>query len=311
MIGIKNIGVYIPEERISNIDKPQHAAVTTEFLTDKVGINKVSRKGKEEKTSDLCVAAVKNLMKREPSLDLKTIDFICVCTQNGDYSLPQTSAIVHEKLEMSDACASFDISLGCSGYVYSILVAKSFMEANGLKKGLVITADPYSEIVDPNDKNTDLIFGDGAAATLMTDDPVYSIGKGAFYTDGTNHTKLIRYPEKALYMSGRSVFNFAIRNVPNNIRQSLANNETEISDVDLFILHQGSKFIVDNLVERMELDPEKVPFAMQEYGNTVSSSIPIILCDHMDNPNNKKILISGFGVGLSIASTVLKKIIDN
>jgi len=307
MIGINNIGCYITSERISNIEKAEKHGVTHDFIMKKIGIASVARKKSSEKASDLCALAYADLLARVNESTLDDIEFLCVCTQNGDYQLPQTSAIVQSKLGISKNCAAFDISLGCSGYVYSLHIAKSFMDASGLKKGLLFTSDPYSEIIDPNDKNTDLLFGDGATATLLTDNPVFDLGNGAFETDGKMFEHLIKRDNEKLVMNGRGIFNFAMTHVPEIVTRCLNANALRKEEIDFFLLHQANKYIIDNLRRRMKLEQEKVPFLIKEYGNTVSSSIPIALREYLDKTDKINILICGFGVGLSIASSILRR----
>ena len=204
MIGIKNIGVYIPEIRENNLDRLQHFAIGKEFIDEKIGVLRLSRKNSDEKTSDLCVKAFKDLEAKEAGLQRRSIDCICLCTQNGDYCLPHTSAIVQAKLGLRSDCAAFDVALGCSGYVYTLSIMKSFMEANELKNGLLFTADPYSPILDPDDKNTQLLFGDAATATLLSENSEIEIGKAAFSTFGESHEALIVRQNRILQMNGRA-----------------------------------------------------------------------------------------------------------
>ena len=308
MIGITGVGTYIPKYKINNKSKIDKFDCTIEFIDNKIGINSVSRKEANESASDLCARAFQDLLAQDNNVKINDIDFICVCTQNGDYQLPQTSAILHYKLGLSFDCASFDISLGCSGYVYALLTAKSFMEANGLNIGVVFTADPYSEIIDSDDKNTDLLFGDAATATLLTKNPLLDIGKGVFGTEGKSYDSLILRKGHRLYMNGRGIFNFVMRNVPRNIKKCLETNKITIDDIDIFLLHQASKYVLSNLVNMMKIDVHRVPFTIRDYGNTVSSSIPIILKDHLFNKQYKYYLLCGFGVGLSVASLTLRRI---
>lgn len=307
MIGINSISFYIAEKKETNFERIfNNETVADTFITNKVGITSVARKNECETASDLCIKAYENFIKKNKNFDASLIDCVCVCTQNGDYNLPHTSAIVHGKLGFSSNCAVFDISLGCSGYVYSLSIMKSFMEANGLKNGLLFTSDPYSDIIDDNDKNTSLIFGDGASVTYLSENFVYNIGPISLFSDGSLYNMLIHEKDKSLFMDGRMIFNFALENVPNIINNTLSLAEITKDDIDLFILHQASKYIVDNLVRRMKLDKAKVPFNISDYGNTISSSIPIILEEHI-GLNKSKILLCGFGVGLSIASLILYK----
>ncbi len=308
MIGIRNVGIYIPHRRVDNLTRQDEFDIDEDFIENKTGIHSVSRMDGDETTSGLCLKAFQHLCQKEPALERSSVDFVCVCTQNGDYQLPQTSSIVGEKLGLPKKCASFDVSLGCSGYVYSLLICRSFMESEGLNRGLVFTCDPYSKIIDNDNKNTVLLFGDGATVTLLSNDSVLAIGKGAYHTDGSEHRALIKEEGKYLQMDGRRLFNFMMRNVPPNIEECLRVNKIRTMDgVGLFLLHQASKYIVDNLMKRMKLDSRRVPFTIGSYGNTVSSSLPILLGDHLSMRKYRTILLCGFGVGLSIASLILKR----
>jgi 3-oxoacyl-[acyl-carrier-protein] synthase-3 len=173
-----------------------------------------------------------------------------------------------------------------------------------LQCGLLFTADPYSKIVDPEDKNTSLLFGDAATVTLLNNTPRYIVERAAFATRGHEGDSLIRQNNR-LYMNGRAVFNFSMTSVPPQIRSLTEASGRQIEDIDLVLLHQGSKYIVDIMSRRLQLTPTKVPTNLSELGNTVSSSIPLLLQDHLDNPQISTILISGFGVGLSWASAIL------
>lgn len=303
MIGIKEIGTYLPEQRISNYDRLEKFETNADFIENKIGIVEVSLKSDGEETSDLGVKAFQNL-ESKIAIDKDKVEALIVVTQNPDTNIPHTSAIIHKKLDLSESCAAFDISLGCSGFVYGISVIKGFMESNGFSQGILITSDPYSKIINEDDKNTSLLFGDGATATLMTDDPVYELGKFTFGTIGKDGHNLI-CNEGELSMNGRSIFNFAARYIPDDVDSVLAKNDCVKEDIDLVVFHQGSKYILDTLVRRTGFPAEKAVNDVMNYGNTVSSSIPMILAKELNNEKNKKILISGFGVGLSWSSSVL------
>ena len=172
MIGIKSIASYVPADGIDNYAQGAKFAKDEEFIIGKIGSAFLPRKDAAQETSDLCVEAVNALFAANPQLSRESIDAVVVVTQNGDEEgLPHTAAIVQDKLGLPTHVAAFDLSLGCSGYVYGIYVMKGFMEATGLKNGLLITADPYSKIVDPDDRNTTMLFGDAATATWMGEDP--------------------------------------------------------------------------------------------------------------------------------------------
>ncbi len=305
MLGIENIGSYIPEKRESNFAKMEKFEIDEKFITGKIGVEKLSIKEKAEKSSSLCVKAFENLCDKHP-IEKSEIDCCIVVTQNPDYPIPHVSAIVHKELSLGKECACFDISLGCSGYVYGLSVILSFMKDNGFTKGLLFTSDPYSDIINKDDKNTDLLFGDGATVTLIGEKSLYAPIGFSFATDGSGYENII-CKDGILDMNGRGVFNFAATTIPRHIKEFMKKRDLQDDDIDMYILHQGSKFIVDTIVKRLKIDSKKAPFDMLGYGNTISSSIPIILEKYLGKGYDK-ILLSGYGVGLSWATTVLEKI---
>ena len=302
MLGITEIASYLPEKRISNYDKKEKFEIDDNFIENKIGVKYHTVKDKNEKASDLCVKAFENLQKKI-EVDKNKVDCVIVITQNPDFNIPHTSAIVHGKLELSQNCACFDISLGCSGYVYGLSNIIAFMQTNHLKNGLLFTADPYSEIIDHDDKNTDLLFGDGATVTYISEDFIYKPKAFKFGTNGSAYKEILC--KDKLYMNGRAVFNFTATTIPKHIQVLLKENGLEDKDIDKFILHQGSKYIVDTLRKRLKVDVSKVPFDMYEYGNTVSSSVPLILEKELYKGYNRLVL-SAYGIGLSWGSTILE-----
>lgn len=307
VIGIKEIGAYIPANRVDNLHRAVFFGVDPEFIKKKIGICSVARMEDRETTSGMCVNAVYDLGRRVGDLDLQDIDLLCVCTENPDSQIPFTAAIVHDVLGLPSGCAAFDINLGCSGYAYSLEIARSFMEMNGLRRGIVLTADPYSRILDPNDKNTELLFGDGATATLLDDNPLFVFGKGHFETIGSLHGALTKKKGQRLYMDGRKIYNFVLRYVPPSINICLDANKLRSRDVDTWIFHQATRFMVESLAKAMKLDPAMVPFESADYGNTIASSIPLLLQTRLHDDQVNTICMSGFGVGLSISSHIITR----
>jgi 3-oxoacyl-[acyl-carrier-protein] synthase III len=310
MIGISEIATYIPPGRESNLDKLEKFGITAGFIEEKIGVNTVARKDAGQETSDLCVAAARRLEEKTPGA-LESVDFVLTCTQNPDgRGLPHVSAILHGKLGLDRRCAAFDISLGCSGFVYGLQIARSFMEAHGYKKGLLFTADPYSKILDPDDKNTVLLFGDGAAVTLLEhatpQRPLLAPMHFDVDTHGQQCAALINDDGK-LRMNGRQVFIYSATAVPESVRRLLAGAKLALDDIDLFLFHQGSKYIVDAVAKRLEIADAKLARNMLEHGNTVSSTIPILLEPHVKNGAVRRALACGFGVGLSTATCLLER----
>lgn len=305
MIGISQIGTYIPETMISNLELLEKFDVSEEFVREKIGVLQRARKGPEQKASDLCIQAFGDL-KNKIDVNVEEIECCVVVTQNPDFNIPHTSAIVHGKLDLPEECASFDISLGCSGYVYALSIVMAFMQANGMKKGLLFTADPYSEVVDENDKNTALIFGDAGTVSLLDSSATLIPLAFDFGSRGKAYKGLIN--EEKLYMNGRAVFGFTATVVPASINKLLKKLSLTKENIDRWYLHQGSKYIINTIVQRLELNEDKVVFDMYEYGNTVSSSIPLLLSKDIDSLKpGEKIGLSGFGVGLSWSSAIFQK----
>lgn len=307
MIYLDAIGSYLPSNEVSNHSKVEKFAVKDDFLLQKIGITSLRVKNSDEDTSDMCVKAYLDLQTKT-SVSKDDLDCLIVCTQNPDgYGLPHTSAIVHNKLSLKQNCAVFDISLGCSGYVYGLSIAQSFMMANGFHNGVFITADPYSKIIDDEDKNSTFLFSDAATATLLTRSKqnTWQMGHFLFGSDGSKYESIrVDDVRQKFIMNGREVVNFAAKIIPTHIHQLLQKNNLSLGDIDKFIFHQGSKFIINTIQQKLGLSEDKVPFLVKNYGNTVSSSIPMILKDL--ERTNKPVVICGFGVGLSWGSSVLR-----
>lgn len=306
MIGIRSIGSYIAPDRISNLERAERAAKDETFIREKIGFESVARVPDGVTTSDMCVAAFNDL-REQTRIDADRIDCVIVCTQNPDaHGLPHTSAVVHAKLGLRHDVACFDISLGCSGYVYGLSVILSFMQAHGFENGLLFTADPYSRILDPKNWDTELLFGDAATCTWLGSHPIYRCRPAMFGTNGAlGHSIQVEHAGGKLAMLGSNVFKFSMTVVPDQIRRYLERESLRADEIDVFLFHQGSRFIVENLAKKLRLPMDKVPFEAAQIGNTVSSSLPLLLKPRLES-RPAHILMSGFGVGLSWATMVLE-----
>lgn len=304
-IGIENIAVYVPEQRASNLELMAQFEFGESFLTEKIGVLNRSIKGADEDTSDMVLKVLERLFEKT-GVSREEIQALIVVTQNPDSNIPHVSGLVHGSAKLSPDCAAFDISLGCSGYVYGLSVMHSFLSANNLSKGVLVTCDPYSKVIDSDDKNTVLLFGDAATATLIGPNPVLSCGPFLFGTQGDLTGALI-CRSGILKMNGREVFNFAVTVVPKHIEKLLAKAELKKEEVDYYLFHQGSRYIVDTLSRRLGLDSVKVLCDIENIGNTVSSSIPIMLEKKLADSNANTLVLCGFGVGLSWAGCICKK----
>jgi len=304
-IGIKSIHTYCPEYFLDNFEQSKKWGVEKDFINNKIGSIKLSRMKECEDTTDIAQYAVENLFQSNDSLRSK-IQCLIVVTQNPDNGgLPHSSAILHKKLELEKNCAVFDLSLGCSGYVQGLSIAKAFMESQGFKNGILVTADPYSKIIDANDRDTALLFGDAATATWLGENPLWSI-KNCDFGIVSDKYEALQVSNSKLVMKGREVFNFAAFYVPKSIQKVLNDSGLKIEDIDMVLLHQGSRFIVETLARRLGTEG-RTPFSSKNYGNTISSSIPMMLAE-LNLHTSRRILLSGFGVGLSWATCILEKI---
>jgi 3-oxoacyl-[acyl-carrier-protein] synthase-3 len=304
-LGIKAIASYVPEGRVSNLSLADRFDVDESFLTEKVGVLERAIRAPEQDTSDLAYLALKRLLEQQ-ALDAESLQALVVVTQNPDRRIPHVSAQLHGRAEMDESCAAFDISLGCSGYVYGLAILRAFMQTQGLERGVLITADPYSKIIDSSDRNTVLLFGDAATATLIDIDPVWSVDAFSIKSRGKDWMA-IRTENGKFAMDGRGVFNFAATTIPGDVNAMLADAGMSLDEVDRFVLHQGSRFIVKTIADRLRQPLEKFPIEIEHCGNTVSSTIPLIAERLLHNRSVRNIVLSGFGVGLSWGSCLCRR----
>lgn len=329
---ISAITEYLPERVLSNTELSLNFPEwPVEKIASKTGISQRHIASEEEFTSDLAIAAGAKLFQ-ENQINPSSIDYLLLCTQSPDYFLPTTACIVQDKLGLIRSIGALDINLGCSGYVYSLGMAKGLIETGQASKLLLITADTYSKFLNPKDKSVRTIFGDGASATLIEATASESaISQPAYGTDGSGANHLIvptgglrtgqaiapksaadqreLVPSKYdLFMDGPEIFNFTLNVVPESLDSTLTKSGLSIGEVDLFVFHQANKFMLDHLRNRLSIPEDKFYISMRETGNTVSSTIPIALSNAKREGVLKpgmKVLLLGFGVGLSWAGTVI------
>ena len=331
---IKDISYFLPQKTVSIIDlKEENPEWDIKRLASKTGVNKIHVAEEDETALDLAEKAVLDLCKNNPNcLDL--IDGIIFCTQSADYIMPPNSCVLHGRLEMKENIFAMDINHACSGYVYGLALAKGMISSKALKNILLITADTYSKYINPRDRSAKVLFGDGAAVSWITESSgtkgivdimcsTYGRGFNKFIipAGGTKIPKNenTSVPEKDkegnvrslenLHMEGRAILGFVNSRVPRQIKQILKENSLSVDDIDLFIFHQASKMAIQSLGRILKIDPEKNFEDISLIGNTVSSTIPIALKTALSQKKikkNDKVLISGFGVGLSWATSILQ-----
>lgn len=315
-VRLSAIGSYIPARRVSNADRLAAFGLDEGFLRTKLGIVMRAMKDADEETSDLCVKAFEDL-SATVAIALSDVQLSCVVTQNPDFNIPHTAAIVHQKIGLSKSCMTFDISQGCAGYIHGLVIVRALMDSLGLDRALLFTCDPYSKIIDPEDKNTALIFGDAASASYLSRSGAgYRLVEASFGTlpgsysclvsNGTWQPDASANPRPALRMEGTAVLFNAVHEAPGNIRLLLEKSGKTRDDIDLFLLHPASKRVIDLIKKELKLTDAKVPFEIAEYGNTISSSIPLMLKQRVREKKHQRLVLSGFGVGFSWGSCLVE-----
>lgn len=331
-IEIQDIAYYLPDKIVSNQElKKDHPLWDMKLVEEKVGVYERHIADNCETALDLAYKACKKLFKKN---NIDSIDGIIFCTQSQDYIIPSNSCILQDMLKMSNNVFALDINSACSGFIYGIAVAEGLISSKRLNNIMLVNADTYSKYINKNDRSARVLFGDAAAVTLLKKtDAEKGVIDIQFSTSGNDFKKFIipaggcRMPKsddtnipqvdnsgnvrtlENIYMDGMGVLNFINSQVPRQIKRILKNNSLVKSDIDLFVFHQSSKLTLDSLPKLLRISPNKIFKNIHDIGNTVSASIPIALKDALDSKQikeGKKILISGFGAGLSLGSAVIQ-----
>lgn len=277
------------------------------FLRDKVGISSRRFMGADESEFELAASACEKLLARV-GVALRDIGLCIYVGQVRVQTIPHASALLQHRLGLPENCACFDMGLACSGYIYALSVAKSFMESGNVAHALLVTCDPYSRIMGRTNRNTVPLFGDAATATLLSlSGAGLEIGKTDLGTDGSGAAYLEFSASDSgaeLHMNGRGIFNFAMRRIPESVERCLRLNEVTREDIDYFLFHQANAFMLRTVCEAMGIDKKKCPVRMENVANTVSSSIPLLLEEFLPRfQPGERVVMSGFGGGLSWGTT--------
>ncbi|UPT70019.1 MAG: ketoacyl-ACP synthase III [Flavobacterium sp. JAD_PAG50586_2] len=334
---INGISYYLPEKVLTNAAlSDMYPDWPIDKISKRIGVESRHIAASDEYSSDLAIAALNKLID-EFSINKEAIDYLILCTQTPNYSLPATACIVQDKTGLPKSCGAIDISLGCSGYVYGLGFAKGLILSGQAKNVVFITAETLTKTLHPDDKGNRALFGDGATATLITSQPDTSrfcglIKNFKYGTDGSGYDKLIIknssthsnkqlhdtiFDEEGnfisnddfLYMNGNEIFNFTAFEIPKLVEQTLKENTLEIQDIAMTVFHQANTYMLDFIRKRCKIAEDKMYIDMKDVGNTISSTIPIGLRRLLDeNKIAKKdnLLLSGFGVGLSMAGVIIE-----
>ena len=330
-IGISAMAGAVPKQVIKNREYTEHfSQEAVNDIVDKTGVEERRFTTEDQTASDLCFAAAEQLLADNP-IDKSEIDILLFVSQTPDYRMPATSITLQHRLGLPKSTAAFDISLGCSGFVYGLSVAYAYANMPQVRKVLLLDGETRSKVYHAKDRKTGFIFGDAAVAAIIekqdngtsyfslnsdgSKSDLIKIDAGGYRNPSNENTTKekvvdehgnIRTDEHG-YMNGADVFNFVLREIPKNIKQTLSFANTELGDLDFYVFHQANKFMNDYLAKKLKLDIAKVPSSIHKYGNTSSVSIPITIVDQLKDQLNtpKKILLCGFGVGMSWATAVL------
>ncbi len=333
-IGIAGLAGAVPANTINNIEYTQYfPADQVKDIVEKTGIRERRFAPEHICSSDLCYAAAEKLLQ-DLHVDRNEIDLIIFVSQTPDYRMPATSVILQHKLGLANHAAAFDLSLGCSGFVYGLSVAYTFMQQPSIRKVLVLDGETRSRIYSPKDRQTAFLFGDGGVAALLEKDAKFGDAFFSLNSDGSRESLIkvdaggYRNPstvqtltEKVVdeygnirtdehgYMNGADVFNFVLREIPGDISNLLSFANKTYEFPHHFIFHQANAYMNNYLVRKLKIDKAKVPSSVEKFGNTSSVSIPLTIVSELSEDLNLKVkdlLLCGFGVGMSWATALLK-----
>jgi 3-oxoacyl-[acyl-carrier-protein] synthase III len=327
LAAIRAVEYHLPANTLGN---EELARAFPDWSVDKVaaktGITRRHIAAAGECASDLAAAAAVKLFA-SGACRPDDVDFLLLCTQSPDHFLPTTACLLQDRLGIPTRAGALDFNLGCSGFVYGLSLAKGLIETEQAGTVLLLTAETYSKFLHPDDRSTRALFGDAAAATLVQarprlgTDEMPAIGPFVFGTDGRGKDNLIvadggvrgraagtPAAPAYLYMNGPEIFSFTLEAVPAAVEALLQRAGRTLDDIDLFVFHQANRFMLEHLRDKLGIPPERFFVALSEYGNTVSSTIPIALKEAAERgllTPAKSVMVVGFGVGYSWGATLV------
>ena len=330
---IKRIEYYLPDRVLRNSEiQINHPDWDIEKVTKKTGVFQRHISGINETAFDLSRKAVEKMLTKN-EVTVNNIDGIIFCTQSPDYIMPSNAFLIHKHFGFGSNVWAFDYNLACSGFVYGLAICRGMIETNMAQNILLISADTYSKYINPNDRSTKVLFGDAAAVSLISKEEgsgiidielaasgreyeSFYIPSGGIRIPKNDDTKIISTDHSGnkrtledIHMNGFGVWKFISQSVPEQINVLLSRNKLEITDIDFFGFHQASKMTLESLQRTLKIENGKIYTNLDKVGNTVSASIPIALKDAESEGKLKKndlVLLSGFGVGLSWGSLLIK-----
>ncbi|PKJ56449.1 beta-ketoacyl-ACP synthase III [Bacillus sp. SN10] len=305
-VGILGIGRYVPEKVVTNHDLEKIMDTSDEWIRTRTGIAERRIADDTIDTSYMAVEASKKALE-DAGISGEDIDLILVATVTPDRAFPAVACVIQEAIGAKHA-AAMDLSAACAGFMYGMITAQQFIQTGTYKNVLVVGSDKLSKIVDWNDRNTAVLFGDGAGAIVMG---AVSEGKGVLSfelgADGSGGKHL--YQDEYVMMNGREVFKFAVRQLGDSCLRVLDKASLTKEDVDFLVPHQANIRIMESARERLNLPQEKMSMTIEKFGNTSASSIPIAMVEELQNgriQDGDLIILVGFGGGLTWGAVALR-----
>ena len=328
-VGIKALSACVPQEIVYNKDLgyliPEEEIEKT---INNIGIEQRRIAAPDVTASDLCFKAAQQLFT-DNNIEPESIDVLLFMSQTADYRIPATSCLLQHRLGLPRETLCFDISLGCSGYLFALSAAFAYASMEGVNRVLLLDGETFSKIVNRRDKVDWPLYGDAGTATLIEKGD-YGDSTFTLYTDGSGEETLkihagMRNPITAascvereredgnirtdleVFMDGMDVFNFAISKVPKSVKQLLKATDRSVEDLDYLVFHQANRFMMDFFVKKLKISADKVPYCIHKFGNTSSASVPLTISSELAGrlKGDNLVLMSGFGAGLSWGAAIM------
>ncbi len=315
-ISITGLGCKVPDRVVTNDDLKQYVDTTDEWIRERTGIRERRMASDEEALSDIALPASRDALA-QAGAEGRDIDLLIVATVTPDMSFPSTAAILADQLGAVDA-AAYDLSAGCTGFMYALAQAYGMLAGGLAKRALVVGGDLLSRILDWDDRSTLVLFGDGAGAVVMEAVPergFLGFELGADGAGGANlwlpgsGSRIFEEPDRLVKMNGREVFKFATRILVQSANAVMERCGVTIDDVDVYVPHQANMRIIDHATKKLGVPSEKVVINVDRYGNTSSGSIPLALADAAQDGRlkpGKLVLMTGMGAGLTWGSALIR-----
>jgi len=331
-IGITAMAGAVPSNVVKNLEYTEFFPKDqVKEVVEKVGVYERRFADAATCSSDLCFAAAQKLIS-DNDIDRSEIDLLVFISQTQDYRMPATACTLQHRLGLNSSCIAFDVNLGCSAFIYGMSVVYSMMQTGAIRKALILDGETRSKVYGPRDRRSAFIFGDGGVAALVERSERFGETTLSLNTDGSRADLIMikaggyrhmstpetlkervvdeygnmRSDEQG-YMKGGDVFNFVIREIPRDIKKTIAEAGKTVEDIDFFCFHQANNFINAYIAKKMKLNVDKIPHTIEKFGNTSSVSVPLTIVSELKDRmgGEKTLMMSAFGVGMTWATGIV------